>query len=133
MSYTIPHIKDVLNNLYNSICARSLDLIIGYYNILLLYAAKKLCTITTPFVKYKYNRLTIGVCIEPDIFQEQMSALMENLEFFKVYINDFLVIMSISYKEHLAKVKEVMKKLKLSGIKFKIIKCKFTVPKGEYL
>ena len=58
--YTIPHIKDMLNKIYNFTHAMTLYLIMGYYNISLTDAAKKVCTITTPFVKYKYNRLPMG-------------------------------------------------------------------------
>ena len=45
-----------------------LDLIMGYYNILLTDKANKICTITTPFGKYKCNRLPMGVYIAPYIF-----------------------------------------------------------------
>ena len=45
-----------------------LDLIMGYNNILLTDAAKKVCTVTTPFGKYEYNQLPTGVCMVTDIF-----------------------------------------------------------------
>ena len=69
----------------------------------------------------------------PDIFQDQMSALMDDLEFFRAYLDDLLVITSGSFEEHLAKVEEVMKQLQSSGPKCNIDKCKFAVPKLEYL
>ena len=62
-----------------------------------------------------------------------MSALTDDLEVVRVYLDDFLVTTSVSVKEHLAKVKEVMKRLQLAGIKFRIDKCKFVVTKVEYL
>ena len=60
-----------------------------------------------------------------------MSSLMENLEFVRVYLDDLLVITSVSFEEHLAKVKEVMKRIQLAGIKFYIDECKLAVPKLE--
>ena len=105
----------------------------GSYNISITDMAKKVGTITTPFGKYKYNRLPMGVCIAPDIFQEQVSALMENLEFVRIYLDGFLVITSGSFQEHLTKVEEAMKRLQSDGIKCKIDQCKFAVPKVEYL
>ena len=92
--YTIPHIEYMINSLSNFSYATTLDLIMVYYNILLTNAAKKVCMITTPFGKYEYNHLQIGVCIAPDIFQERMSALMYDLEFVRVYLENFLVITS---------------------------------------
>ena len=59
----------------------------------------------------------MGVCIEPDLFQEQTSTLMEDLEFVKFYLDNFIVITSGSFKEHLAMVDEVMKQLQLDGNK----------------
>ena len=81
MPYPITHIKDILKNLSNFYYATTLYLIMDYYNISLTDVAKKVCTIITPFGKYKQNCLPMGVCIVPDIFQEQMSALMDKLKF----------------------------------------------------
>ena len=96
---------------------------------MLTEASNKLCKVTTPFLRYKYNRLPIGVCIAPDTFQEQMSAIMDDLEFDRFYLGNFLVIVSVSFEDHLAKLEEVMKQLQSSGLKFNINKCKFAVPK----
>ena len=42
----------------------------------------------------------MGVYIALDVFQEQMGALMDDLEFFRVYLDDLLVITSGSSEEH---------------------------------
>ena len=44
-----------------------------------------------------------------DIFQEPMCALMDDLEFVRFYLDNLLIVTSGSFKEHLAKAKEVMK------------------------
>ena len=74
---------------------------------------------------------TNGVFIAPDIFQEQMSDLMDDLEFGRFYLDDLPVIILGAFKERLAEVEEVIKQLQLDGIKCKINKCKFAVPKLE--
>ena len=79
MTYPLPHIKYMLNKLSNYTYAATWDFIMGYYNIYLAGVAKQICTITASFGKYKYNCLTMGVFIATDIFQEQMSALMDKL------------------------------------------------------
>ena len=55
----------------------------------------------------------MGVYIAPDIFQDKMIALMDYLDFIRVYINDFLVITLGSFEEHISKVEEVMKQILL--------------------
>ena len=59
----------------------------------------------------------MGVYTAPDKFQEQMRALMEKLEFVRVYLDNFIVITSGSFEDHLAKEEEVMKQLQLARFK----------------
>ena len=58
---------------------------------------------------------------------------MDDLYFDRVYLGDFLIITSGSFEEHLSNAKEVMKRIQPDGLKCKIDKCKFVVPKVEYL
>ena len=51
--------------------ATALDLNMGYYTIRLDPASQDMCTIVTPWGKYKYLRLPMGVMCAPDIFQEK--------------------------------------------------------------
>lgn len=88
-----------------------LDLRMGYYNILLNDAANKICTTTTPFGKYKYNRLPMCVWILLDMFHEWMSDIINDIYFVIFYPEDFLIITSVSFEEHLSKVYEVAKRL----------------------
>ena len=46
--------------------ATALDIVMGYYNIKLSVDASKLCTIITPFGKYEYLRLPMGVSVASD-------------------------------------------------------------------
>ena len=73
----------------------------------------------------------MGVCVAPNIFQDKMSAIMEKLEFVIFYFNDLIIITLCSFEDHLAKFEEVMNQFQLSGLKCKIDKCKFVVPKVE--
>jgi hypothetical protein len=90
--YPIPWIQDMLLNLEGFQYATSLDLNMGYYHIELSPNSKKLCTLVTPFGKYEMQKLPMGLCNSPDIFQEKVSILMEGLEFVCAYIDDLLVL-----------------------------------------
>ena len=70
--YPIPKIQDLLLKLEGFQYATSLDLNMGYYHIELSPMSQKLCTIVLPFGKYEYQRLPMGFCNSPDIFQEKM-------------------------------------------------------------
>ena len=130
--YPLPHIKDMLLKVSNFTYATALDLVMGYYNIRLSNDAKKICTIVTPFGKYEYNRLPMGVSIAPDIFQDQICQLFDDLESVRKFIDDLLVVTRGSYEDHLAQLDEVFTRLTNAGLKCKIDKCYFCQPEVEY-
>jgi len=92
--YPIPKIQDLLLKLEGFQYATTLDLNMGYYHIELSPFSKQLCTIVTPFGKYEYQRLPMGLCNSPDIFQERMYELFSDLEYVRAYIDDLLVTSS---------------------------------------
>ena len=65
--FPIPKIQDLLLKLEGFQHAMSLNLNMGYYHIELTPFSKRLCTIVTPWGKYKYQRLPMGLCNSPDI------------------------------------------------------------------
>ena len=77
--FPIPKIQDLLLKLEGFKYASSLDLNMGYYHIKLCPFSKKLCTIVLPWGKYEYQKLSMGLCNSPDIFQEKMNELVKIL------------------------------------------------------
>ena len=113
--------------------ATSLDLNMGYYHIELSPHAKQLCTIVLPWGKYEYQRLPMGLCNSPDIFQAKISCLMANLEYVRAYIDDLLIITKGTYLEHLQKLATVLKRLQQAGLKVNANKSWFAQEELEYL
>jgi hypothetical protein len=65
--------------------ASALDLNMGYYRIKLYHGAdaQKLCTIVFQWGKYKYKRLPMGIRISPDVSQNIMSKLVQDMKYVK--------------------------------------------------
>ena len=59
-----------------------------YYTFELYEESQDLCTIVTPFGKFKYARLPMVLCCSPDISQEVMENIFRDLEDAEVYIDD---------------------------------------------
>jgi hypothetical protein len=131
--YPIPRIQDMLLNLEGFQYTTSLDLNMGYYHIELSPNSKKLCTLVTPFGKYEMQKLPMGLCNSPDIFQEKVSILMEGLEFVRTYIDDLLVLSKGSFEDHLLKLELVLQRLQKAGLKVNAKKSFFARPELEYL
>lgn len=131
--YPIPKIQDLLMKLEGFQYATSLDLNMGYYHIELSPHSKRLCTIVLPFGKFEYQRMPMGLCNSPDVFQEKMSDLMQGLEFVRAYIDDLLCITSGDFDDHLDKVEMVFQRLDVAGLKVNIGKSFFARGELEYL
>jgi hypothetical protein len=69
----------------------ALDLNMCYYDIKLDADDQKLCTIIFPWGKYKYKRLPMGIKIAPDVFQNVMSELTQDVEYAITYLDDLLI------------------------------------------
>jgi len=105
----------------------------GYYHIELSPFSKKLCTIVMPWGKYEYQRLPMGLCNSPDIFQEYMGELLGDLEHVRAYIDDLLIVGKGTYEDHLEKLEEVLKHLQEAGVKVNAVKSAFGKSELEYL
>ena len=104
--HPIPKISDIMKKLEGFQYATALELNMGYYTIRLDPWSQYMCTIITPWGKYKYIRLPMSIVCAPDIFQEKMSNLMEGLEFARTYTEDLMCLSKGNFNEDLKDVEK---------------------------
>ena len=95
MPYPMPKTQDMLLKLEGFTHATSLDLNMGCYHIELHPESRKLCTLAFPWGKHKQHKLPMGLANSPDIFQEKMSTLFQELTCVRTHIDNLL---DISYQ-----------------------------------
>lgn len=75
-----------------------------------------LCTIATPFGRYKFNRLPYGLSSSPEVYQKTIDSIFEDLDGTLIYVDDILVF-GKTEEEHDRRLNAVLKRAKESGLK----------------
>ena len=107
----------MLLNLEGFQYATSLDLNMGHYHIELSPDSKKLCTLVFPFGKCEMQRLPMGLCNSPDVFQEKMSKVFDGLEFVRTCIDDLLCLTKGGFDDYLEKLERILARLRQASLK----------------
>lgn len=131
--YPMPRIQQLFQELIGFQFSTSLDLNMGFFHIPLTPEASKLCAIVLPFGKFQYQRLPMGLCNSPDIFQESMSRLLDGLDSVRVYMDDILVITRGDFSQHLDDLRKVFIRLKDAGLSVNMKKSAFAQQQLDYL
>ena len=71
-----------------------------YYTFKINEESHELCVIITPFVKYKYKRLPMGLKCAPEFAQQAMENMLLRIDDSEVYIDD-IGCFSNEWKHHL--------------------------------
>ena len=129
--YPLPLIHEVVSRRKGYKFFTKIDLTMMYYAFELDEESKALSTIVTPYGKFQYCRLAMGLKTSPDIAQHLIEKVLQRLQV-EVYIDD-VGIFADTWEEHLQKIQDVLQRLQTSGFKVNPLKCEWAVQETDFL
>eukprot|EP00957_Ditylum_brightwellii_P067408 5117064-Ditylum_brightwellii.AAC.1 len=102
--YPLPIIQDAIQHQSGYKYFIKLDLLMFFYNLELNEESQELCTTVTPFGKFQYCRMAMGLKIAPIEAHVIIEEVLMGLDV-EVHIND-VNIFSTKYDEHLKLVQK---------------------------
>ena len=97
-----------------------------YYTFKLDEESQELCVIITPFGKYKYKRLPMGLKCAHGFAQQAMENVLRRIDDFEVYLDD-IGCFSNERKRYLKTVDQVLTALQANGFTINSRKQKWAI------
>ncbi|XP_062704531.1 uncharacterized protein K02A2.6-like [Aedes albopictus] len=122
--FRMPLVDEMKVKLHGAKFFTKLDLSNAYYHLELSKDSRDLTTFLSENGMYRFTRLMFGVNCAPEIFQREMSRLLEGVDNLIVYIDDVLI-----FAETLDKLREttnlVLRILRANNLTLNVQKCEF--------
>ena len=130
--YMMPRTDHIIDDIGHAKYVTTIDLTKGYWQVPLDEDARIKSAFVTPFGHFQFNTLPFGLKNSGPAFQRLVDKVLKGLQFATAYIDD-IVIHSDSWENHMAHIKQVLKRLQDARLTAKPKKCKFGMSRTEYL
>ncbi|MCG8079184.1 MAG: DDE-type integrase/transposase/recombinase [Candidatus Thiodiazotropha taylori] len=129
--YMLPNLDDISPKLAGMTVFSKSDGSRCFFQLPLNSESVKLTTFITPFGRFAYRRVAMGLNLAPEVCQKKMTDLLTGLKNVDVIIDDILVY-GKDMQEHDESLKAVLERIETEGLKLNRDKCLFRQSKLEY-
>lgn len=131
-AYHIPTFEELSFKLAGATIMSKLDAASGFFQIPLHENSRDFTAFLTPFGRYRFKRLPMGVNLAPEIYQRKMCDLLKDIQGVIIYMDD-VIVFGKSQESHDNILKLVLDRIDHSGLKLNRDKCIFSRNKLEFL
>lgn len=131
-SYQLPRMEDCIDNLGTAKFVSKLDLLKGYWQVLLTERASKISAFVTPDHFLEYTVMVFGMCNAPATFQRLVNSVLSGLSNCNAYLDD-LIVYTHSWEEHVQVLEQVFAHLAGANLTLNLAKCDFGEATVTYL
>ena len=121
--YELPTFVELSTAVQGSDTFSKLDATSGFFHLPLSEESKHLTTFLTPFGRYRFNRLPMGITLAPEVYQRKMAEMLDGLPGVVFFQDD--IIVHGKGTEHDKRPSAVLNRIKETGIKLNESKCEF--------
>ena len=130
--FPIPTKDDILADLTNGKVFSKLDASSGFHQVKLDHASSLLTTFNTPYGRYRYLRLPMGISSASEVFHKKLEEIVQGLQGVRVYIDD-IITWGSTQQEHDRNLFALLQRLSEAGLVLNFEKCEFRVKELTYL
>nr|GEZ56240.1 putative reverse transcriptase domain-containing protein [Tanacetum cinerariifolium] len=132
--YPLPRIDDLFDQLQGSSVYSKIDLRLGYHQLRVREEDIPKTAFKTRYGHYEFQVIPFGLTNAPAVFMDLMNRVCKPyLDMFVIVFIDDIVIYSKDEKEHKEHLKTILELLKKEELYAKFSKCKFWIPKVQFL
>lgn len=133
-NFPTPNIEEQINSFAGCTIFNSIDLMSGYYQIIVNENSRHLTSFVTPDGQYQFKRMPFGLTNAPAVFMRMMAKIANKMKPLKcsVYLDDVMLPTS-SVKESLENIHIFLKLLEDEGLTINLKKCVFFAKNISYL
>lgn len=131
-NYPMPTLEDIVPRLSGAKFFSTLDAASGFWQIKLTEESSKICTMSTPYGRYRFLRMPFGISSAPEIFQAAMHRLLDGLPGVAVVMDDILV-WGKTRDEHDCHLTLLLTRCREHNLRLNLKKCTFLQTEVRYL
>ena len=130
--FELPTVEATLAKLSGAKIFSKLDANSGFYQIKINPGSAPLTCFMTPFGRYFYKRLPMGISSAPEHYMRKMAQITDSLPGTLCLMDDICVF-GATQQEHDERLHKILKILSAEGVTLNKEKCKFSVESLNYL